>query len=159
MGKVHFQKQLILSIILSCQYTYMYEESINPLPASVVCKQFGPRSGQTKCQAFVCLFCCYGHGGTVSSLNHIFSTFACNWQQPFLNDSAEGRRMTVEIISWSISIKIWDQAGIELTTPGSAVRHASVARHVTDCATRPGQSSGETMQKKMGGGLTISLFF
>ena len=23
-------------------------------------------------------------------------------------------------------------------TPGSAVRHASVARHVTDCATRPG---------------------
>ena len=28
--------------------------------------------------------------------------------------------------------------GIELTTPGSAVRLASVARHVTDCATRPG---------------------
>ena len=23
-------------------------------------------------------------------------------------------------------------------TPGIAVRHASVARHVTDCATRPG---------------------
>ena len=32
-------------------------------------------------------------------------TFACNWQQPFLNKSAEGRRMTVEIISWSISTK------------------------------------------------------
>ena len=29
-------------------------------------------------------------------------------------------------------------AGIELATPGSAVRLASVARHVTDCATRPG---------------------
>ena len=29
-------------------------------------------------------------------------------------------------------------AGIELTTPGSAVRLASVARHVTHCATRPG---------------------
>ena len=28
--------------------------------------------------------------------------------------------------------------GIELATPESAVRHASVARHVTDCATRPG---------------------
>ena len=28
---------------------------------------------------------------------------------------------------------------IELTTPGSAVRLASVARHVTDCATRPGR--------------------
>ena len=27
---------------------------------------------------------------------------------------------------------------MELATPGSAVRHASVARHVTDCATRPG---------------------
>ena len=65
-------------------------------------------------------------------------TFACNWQQPFLNDSAEGRRMTVEIISWSISTKVWDRAGIELATPGSAVRLASVARHVTDCATRPG---------------------
>ena len=26
-----------------------------------------------------------------------------------------------------------------LATPGSAVRHASVARNVTDCATRPGK--------------------
>ena len=47
--------------------------------------------------------------------------------------------MTVEIISWSISTKVWDRVGIELATPGSAVRLASVARHVTDCATRPGQ--------------------
>ena len=46
--------------------------------------------------------------------------------------------MTVEIISWSISTKVWDRTGIELATPGSAVRHAYVARHVTDCATRPG---------------------
>ena len=29
-------------------------------------------------------------------------------------------------------------ARIKLATPGSAVRHASVARHATDCATRPG---------------------
>ena len=64
-------------------------------------------------------------------------TFACNWQQPFMNDSAEGRRMTVEIISWSISTKVWDQAGIELATPGSAVSFASVTGQVTDCATRP----------------------
>ena len=55
-------------------------------------------------------------------------TFACNWQQPFLNEAAEGRRMIVEIISWSISTKVWDRAGIELATPGIAVRHASVAR-------------------------------
>ena len=34
-------------------------------------------------------------------------------------------------------MKVWDRAGIELATPGSAVRLASVARHVTDCATRP----------------------
>ena len=43
--------------------------------------------------------------------------------------------MTVEIISWSIFTKVWDRAGIKLTTPGSAVRLASVARYVTDCST------------------------
>ena len=41
--------------------------------------------------------------------------------------------MTVEIISRSIFTKILDQAKIELATPGSAVRHPSVARHLTDC--------------------------
>ena len=51
--------------------------------------------------------------------------------------SAEERRMTVDIISWSIPTKVWDRAGIELVTPGSAVSFASVTRHVTDCATRP----------------------
>ena len=30
--------------------------------------------------------------------------------------------------------KVWDQAGIELVAPGSAVRQASVVSHVTDCA-------------------------
>ena len=59
-------------------------------------------------------------------------------KQPFLNESAEGRRMTVEIISRPIPRKVWDLAGIELATPGSAVRRASVVRHVTDCTTRPG---------------------
>ena len=56
-----------------------------------------------------------------------------------LNESAEGRRMTVEIISWSISTKVWDRTGIKLATPRTAVRHASVDRHVTNCATRPDQ--------------------
>ena len=46
--------------------------------------------------------------------------------------------MTVEIIS--ISTKVWDRAGIELATLGSAVRLASVARHGTNCATRSSQS-------------------
>ena len=46
--------------------------------------------------------------------------------------------MTVEIISRSISKKVSDRAGIELATPASAVRHASIARHFTDCATRLG---------------------
>ena len=45
---------------------------------------------------------------------------------------------TVEIISRSISMKVLDRARMELVTPGSAVRLASVARHVTDCAMRPG---------------------
>ena len=34
-------------------------------------------------------------------------------------------------------MNVWDRAGIELAIPGSAVRLAYVARHVTDCATRP----------------------
>ena len=46
--------------------------------------------------------------------------------------------MTLEIILLSISTKVWDRAGIELATAGFAVRLASVTRHVTDCATRPG---------------------
>ena len=29
-----------------------------------------------------------------------------------MNDSAEGRRITEEIISWSISTTVWDRAGI-----------------------------------------------
>ena len=55
-----------------------------------------------------------------------------------MNDSAEGKRMTVETISSSVSWKVSDRARIKLVTPGSAVRLASVARHITDCATRPG---------------------
>ena len=37
-------------------------------------------------------------------------------------------------------MKVRDQAGIELGTPGSAVRLASVARHITDCTTQPGKN-------------------
>ena len=44
--------------------------------------------------------------------------------------------MTIEIISRSISKKVWDRAGIELATPGTAVRHA------TNCATGPGSVLG-----------------
>ena len=54
-----------------------------------------------------------------------FSRCLCDWQQAFLNESAEGRRMTVEIISRSISTKVWDRAGIDLATPGSAVTSPS----------------------------------
>ena len=49
--------------------------------------------------------------------------------------------MTVEIISWSISTKVLDRAGIKLATPGSAVRLASVARHITNIATLPIQEN------------------
>ena len=41
-------------------------------------------------------------------------------------------------------MKSWDQAGIELMTPGLAVRLASVARHITDCAKRSGYYIGGT---------------
>ena len=78
------------------------------------------------------------------SLSEFTSTsctyFACNWQQSFLNDYAVGRRITVEIISISISTIVWDWAGIDLATPGPAARLASVARQVTDSATQPSNS-------------------
>ena len=32
-------------------------------------------------------------------------------------------------------MKVWDQAGIELVTPGSAVKHASVVRRVNQLTT------------------------
>ena len=71
------------------------------------------------------------HVGTVSSpyktfswarLNKgltstLFTYFVCTRQQPFKNESAEGRRMLVEMISRSISKKVWDQAVILLATP------------------------------------------
>ena len=41
--------------------------------------------------------------------------------------------MTLEIISRSISMKIWDRAEIELLTPGPAVELT------TDCAMGPGE--------------------
>ena len=34
-------------------------------------------------------------------------------------------------------MKVLDRAAIKLGTPGSEVRHASVARHVTDCLRGP----------------------
>ena len=36
-------------------------------------------------------------------------------------------------------MKVCDRTLIELVTPGFAVRHAPVVRHVIDCATRPGR--------------------
>ena len=55
--------------------------------------------------------------------------------------------MAVEIISWSISRKVWDRAGIELATPESAVRLTSVGRHVTDCAAQHGYKTMVLMTK------------
>ena len=41
--------------------------------------------------------------------------------------------MNIETISRSIAMKVWDRAGIELATPGSAVGLT------TDCAKAPGK--------------------
>ena len=60
------------------------------------------------------------------------------------------------------------RAGIDLTTPGSAVRLASVARHVTDCATGLGprpvwltlkktSQTGLTHMKDIGNASPVSL--
>ena len=50
--------------------------------------------------------------------------------------------MAVEIISRSISTKVWDRAGIKLATP------VSVVRCVTDSAMRPGMFNfGESQNK------------
>ena len=71
----------------------------------------------------------YGHVGMVSSHNHtVFPGQAFNQyfvhiislvtdNNPF--ESVEWRRTTVEIISWSISKKVWDRAGIELYIVGT----------------------------------------
>ena len=79
------------------------------------------------------LFCCftsqvnsYGHGGTVSSPYDTFSWASLNKQltstfvhilslvtdnNPPWMIQPKGRRMTIEIISWSISAKVWERAG------------------------------------------------
>ena len=105
---------------------------------------------------FVCLFCCYtsqvnsyGHGRTVSSPNHSFSwaslikqltSTLCTYFPLLLTTTLlewfSGREENDRRnFSWSISMKVWDCARIELGTSGSAVRLASVARYVTDWAT------------------------
>ena len=50
-------------------------------------------------------------------------------------------RMTIEITSITISMKVWVQTRIKIVTPESAVRHASVDIHVTECAMLPGIST------------------
>ena len=69
-------------------------------------------SGCSRHYCFGCLFCCftsqvnsYGHGGTVSSTNHTFSSASLNKQLTstscthfhLLNDSAEGRSFMINL--------------------------------------------------------------
>ena len=90
----------------------------------------------------------YGHYGMVSSSNHTFSwvnlikrltSTSCTYKKSLVTTThlewfSRREEITTEIISWPIFMKVWDRTRIELVTPGSAVRQASVARHVTDCA-------------------------
>ena len=58
----------------------------------------------------------------------------CHSSTNFNPSWSRGRRiMTVEIISWTISKNVWDQAMIELATPGSTIGLT------TDCAMGPVQ--------------------
>ena len=59
------------------------------------------------------------------------NTLACNWQQLFLN---QWKEMAVEIISWSISTKVWGLARIELLTPAlqDPVSKSGADPHVND---------------------------
>ena len=125
-----FLKHWILSLII---YLWLLSENIqwcnNFLPAKNDLIQntlFNFTLGLFVLLLYV-LFNSYGHGGMSVHLTKFFlwaslnkqlpvlraHTFGFNWQQPFLNKSAEGRRMTIEIISWLISMKVWDQAGIK----------------------------------------------
>ena len=61
-------------------------------------------------------------------------TYFCLQLTATLLESTEGRRMAVEIISWSIYRKVWDWAWIELATPWSTVKHVSAVKQATDCA-------------------------
>ena len=117
----------------------VFEKGLNVLMNKTVAEIYSLIDPGVQTLRWVCLFCCFTSQSTAMvmvgrsvQLTTLFPHFACNWQQPFLNDSAEGRRMTLEIISLSISSKVWDRAGIKLGILGYAVRHASVARHVTD---------------------------
>ena len=57
-------------------------------------------------------------------------------KQSFLNDSAEEENDSRNYFMINLHESM-GRAGIELANPGSAVRLASVARHITDCATPP----------------------
>ena len=55
--------------------------------------------------------------------------------------------MTVEINDFMINLhESMGPCRDELATPGSAVRRASVARHITDYAMRPGKGQDEMPQ-------------
>ena len=112
----------------------------------------------TQCLQF-CLFWCFTSqstamvmlGWSVHLLPHFFSwtsltklltstlcTYFHFWMTITLLEWAERRKLAVEIISWSISMKVWYRVGIELATPGSTVRHVSAVWYVTNCATQTG---------------------
>ena len=111
---------------------------------------------------FVCLFVfcftskvnSYGHGGTVSSPNHTFSWTSLNKQLSSTSCTYSRLYVTDNIPSWMIQrreqndrinyfmINLHESMGpARDRTIGSAVRLASVARHITDCATRPGTAA------------------
>ena len=96
----------------------------------------------------------YGHGETASSPNKTFSW--ANLNKWLTSNGCTYFRLwlTTTLLEWisrreendrkkkksrSISTKVWDRARTELETPESAVKRASVVRHISNFATRSGQ--------------------
>ena len=48
------------------------------------------------------------------------------------------RELRTAVREWACC-KVWKRDRIELVTPGSAVKHVSAVRHVTNCATQAGR--------------------
>ena len=140
-----FQDYITVDYISNVHVRKLFECNIVIIFLYISLNTFFRHETQTICFVALCPSQQLWSWGMVSPPNHTFSCVNKRLTSTYLRlqltttllKSVEGRRMAVEIISWSISMKVWDRAWIKLATPGCPVRHASVARHVTDSTMCP----------------------